>query len=112
MLKSLFTYHQVEPSFLDFVYTFGGQESQMDLCLMNFQSSDTLSVRKDDLIRIPELGRSGREVCVSYLLRSVERDPQPSKRWKWNLRQSAVYHSFDFESGQSFWFTIKANDLF
>ncbi|KAM7187642.1 hypothetical protein V8F33_011109 [Rhypophila sp. PSN 637] len=110
LLKSLFTYHQVEPSFLDAIQTFGDQDDPKDLSLMNFNSSDTLTVRNDKLIAIPKLNRSGREINMSYLLRAPE--AKKNKDWKWQIRQAAVYHSFDTETGKSFWCTIKGNDEF
>lgn len=84
----------------------------MDLCLAHFKGFHTIGSDDNDLIDISELGRSGRDLRMSYLLRSMEYDPDSKKKWKWNLRQTAVYHSFDAETGQSFWCNIKANDEF
>lgn len=112
MLKSCFTFHQVEASFLDSVYTFGDQDKPLDLCLAHFRSSHTMDLAERDLIAIPELHLSGREFRVSYLLRSMEFSGNTESTWKWNLRQTAVYHSFDAETGKSFWCNIKANDNF
>ncbi|KAK0712016.1 hypothetical protein B0H67DRAFT_542053 [Lasiosphaeris hirsuta] len=110
MFKTIATNHQVDASFLDAVSTFGDQEEPKDLCLMNISSTHTLKTPQDKLVAIPELGRSGREIQVSYLLRSVE--TKENRDWPWQIRQAAVHHSFDVETGRSFWFTIKGNDLF
>jgi len=107
IFKTLSTHQQIDSSFLEAVYAFGDQEDPKDLCLMNFSSGHTLTAPQDKLVAIPELDRSGREIRVSYLLRSVEK--KKNKEWPWQIRQAAVYHSFDTESGKSFWFTIKGN---
>jgi hypothetical protein len=114
MLKSCFTFHQVEPSFLESVYTFGDQEKPLDMCLAYFKGSHTIDLDKKNLIAVPELRRSGRDLRMSYLLRSMELDTNTSNEneRRWNLRQTAVYHSFDVDTGQSFWCNIKANDEF
>lgn len=91
MFKTIATHQQVGTSFLDAVYAFGDQEEPKDLCLMNFSSTHTLKTPQDKLVAIPELGRSGREFQVSYLLRSVE--AKKDRDWPWQIRQAAVYHS-------------------
>ncbi|KAK5655746.1 hypothetical protein OQA88_5283 [Cercophora sp. LCS_1] len=108
VFTAISTYQQIEPSFLDAVFTFGEQEEPKDLCLMSFSSGHTLSAPKDKLIQIPGLGRSGRGIHVSYLLRSIE--AKGKRDWPWQIRQAAVYHSFDTETGKTFWLTIKGND--
>ncbi|KAK3367593.1 hypothetical protein B0H63DRAFT_489466 [Podospora didyma] len=110
MLKTVFTYHQVEPSFLDAVHTFGDQADPKDLCLMSFRSHDTLTTPKNRLAAIPKLDRSGREIDVSYLLRAPE--IKKDNDWPWQIRQAAVYNSFDVITKRSFWCTIKGNDEF
>jgi hypothetical protein len=40
----------------------------------------------------------------------VERS-QGDPELPWSIRQSAMYHSFDLESGQSFWVNVKGNKL-
>jgi hypothetical protein len=109
MLSTLFTYHQVDFSYLENLYTFGDQEDPKDVCLAGFAASKSLAKPSMGLIALPKLGRSGREIRVSYLLRSVE---SKNRDWKWQVRQAAVYHSFDTETGRSFWFTIKGNGEF
>jgi hypothetical protein len=61
------------------------------------------------LPRIARLGRSGRELRHSFLLRSVER--AEGAKDPWSIRQVAAYHSFDVETGRSVWITVKGNDL-
>ncbi|ORY56097.1 uncharacterized protein BCR38DRAFT_451443 [Pseudomassariella vexata] len=106
MLQSLFTFQQVEPSFLDYLHTFGDQEEPIDACLCHFQSDDSLG---SSALAIPTLGRSGSSMRLSYLLRAPEHVPEAE--WKWSIRQAAVYLSFDIKTGRTLWITIKGNNL-
>ncbi|KAK3367215.1 hypothetical protein B0T24DRAFT_385828 [Lasiosphaeria ovina] len=109
MLKLVLTFHQVDPSFLDCLLTFGDQDEPQDACLSQFQCHDALEIQ-DRLPYIPELGRSGKEIRCSFLLRSVESAPEATS-WPWSIRQLAVYHSFDISNGRTVWITTKGNDL-
>lgn len=112
MFKYLLSFHQVEESFLDSVYTFGEQNEAQDLCLTSFKVTDTLASPASDIVSLSIQQRSGREIRMSYLLRSVERtSPQPSV-WSWRIRPTAVYHSFDILTGRSFRISIKGDGLF
>ena len=105
MLMLIFTYHQVMPAFLDFLFPFGRQEYQKDFHSCGFRH-DTCISEFDGGLKIPELGRSGREFQICYSLKSVE----PSKdRWPWSIRQCALYHSFDLETGRSNWIVVKGD---
>ncbi|KAK6845643.1 hypothetical protein PG995_015753 [Apiospora arundinis] len=120
-LQRVFAFHEVHPSFLDYVHSFGDQEDPIDAGLCHFQSDDisTAGYTEDSSeVRnifmglgqaIPELGRSGNALRQSYLLRSVERI-EDEANWNWSIRQVAVYHSFDTKTGRSLWINIKGND--
>ncbi|KAF4902207.1 hypothetical protein CGCFRS4_v002372 [Colletotrichum fructicola] len=113
MLKLVGSYHQIDPSFLESVHTFGAQDDPIDCGLAHFRASDSLQCSKRDQIELKRLGRSGRNLQLSYLLRSVEySDSGSTGVWGWQIRQAANYHSFDVNTGRSFWLTIKGNDLF
>lgn len=102
--------------------TFGRTGHPKDVFLAVFNSEDT--VLTPIPVAIPELGRSGKELRISYLLRSVEWDQSDSisatldfrmeddalVKGDWLVRQAVVYHSFDVEEGRSFWLTIKGNN--
>ncbi|KAK3372080.1 hypothetical protein B0H63DRAFT_483814 [Podospora didyma] len=109
MLKLILTFHQVDPLFLDYIFTFGDQDEPLDAGLSHFQRQDALTVPKR-LPFIAELGRSGREIRHSFLLRSVERVPTATS-WPWSIRQLAAYHSFDVVNGRTVWITVKGNDV-
>ncbi|PNP86646.1 hypothetical protein FNYG_00036 [Fusarium nygamai] len=106
------SYHQIPPTFIDFVSAFGATHYPTDYYMTGFDSDDTLGIQDSNLINISTLGRSGREHRIQYLLRSVERGSNDDGLRRWNIRQAAVYHSFDFVSGKALWINIKANELF
>jgi hypothetical protein len=109
LLTLLLTYHQVMPSFLDFIFPFGRQENANDFYFSGFRQE----TRLEDVykrLQIPEIGRSGREIRMCYNLKSVEpSEYQPS--FPWSIRQTAVYHSLDVETGQTFWIILKGDEL-
>lgn len=92
------------------MFSFGSTDDPIDYHMTGFNSHDTLDVGKDRLLDIPKLGRSGREHCVQYLLRSLERDIDDNQV-TYKIRQMAVYHTFDVVTGKALWINIKANDL-
>ena len=109
MLTLVFTYHQVLPSFLDFLFPFGNQQYAQDFHFSGFKSEDRVS-DVDSGLSIPQLGWSGRDFQLCYNLKSIE----PSKgqpEWPWSVRQSALYHSFDVETGRTNWIIIKGDQL-
>ncbi|PVI06061.1 hypothetical protein DM02DRAFT_681493 [Periconia macrospinosa] len=109
MLSFLFTYNQVMPSFLDFIFPFGKQIEAQDFYFSGLRDESRLGTRHRGL-EIPRLNRSGNEIRFCYNLRSVERsESQPGLQW--SIRQSAVYHSFDLETGQSLWVNVKGNKM-
>lgn len=117
MLLSTLTYHQVMPSFLDFLFSYGEQHHAQDFHFTGFRHETRLSEAQREL-SIPGLGRSGRNVQLCYNLRSVEYSPDPEAEaeadpeyWPWSIRGTATHHAFDFESGQSNWIIVKGNEL-
>jgi len=97
------------PNFLDFVFPFGHQHYAEDFHFSGFRE-DTRLASVGGCLNISELGRSGREIRVSYSLKSVEPyDKTPD--WPWSVRQTALYHSFDVVTGKSCWVVVKGNKL-
>ena len=109
MLLFIFTYHQVMPTFLDFLFPFGKQLYTQDFQFSGFRSEDRLS-SDDRGLELPRLGRSGRDIRMCYNLKSVE-PSKSQKEWPWSIRQMAAYHSFDIETGKAFWVIIKGDQL-
>ena len=109
MFMFILTYHQVIPSFLDFVFPFGKQEYNDDFQFSGFRSDDRLAIN-DRGLDLPDIGRSGRDIRMCYNLKSVEQS-EGQKQWPWSIRQTALYHSFDTETGHAFWIFIKGDQL-
>jgi hypothetical protein len=109
MLEYALTYHQVMPAFLDFLFCFGRQQDAQDFHFSGFSYENHL-IEAEKTLNITKLRCSGRDIHMCYNLKSVERYPsQP--HWPWSIRQMAVYHSFDVETGNSFWIILKGNQV-
>ncbi|VTT72320.1 unnamed protein product [Fusarium fujikuroi] len=104
-------FYQVGASFVDFLSSFGVCEEPLDYHMTGFNSYDTLDAPEDKITKIPELGRSGREHTVQYLLRSIEESTGDGGQVVWNIRQMAVHHKYDFGQGKTFWLNIKTNSV-
>ena len=109
MFGALLTYYQVNPTFLDFAFSFGRRGYAQDCPAGGFRSRISLSksVTTPDQA---QLGRSGFGFQQCYGLRSVE-SINTDEKWPWSVRHAAVHHSFDVYTGQAFWILIKANLL-
>jgi hypothetical protein len=96
------------PAFLDFIFPFGLQEYAQDFHFSGFRE-ETHLLDTEKGLQIQKLGRSGRDICMCYSLKSVER--LDGENWPWSIRQTAAYHSFDVETGRAFWILVKANEV-
>ena len=109
MLMLVFSYHQVMPEFLDFLFPFGKQHYAQDFHFSGFRQQTRLNKRNKGL-SIPELGWSGSDLRICYNLKSVE-PSESHPDWPWSVRQAAVHHLFDVGSGRSSWIVVKGDDL-
>ncbi|KAK0658906.1 hypothetical protein QBC41DRAFT_360500 [Cercophora samala] len=109
MAKLLFTFHQVDPSFLGFVYNlyFGYGYQHADFSISKFLPAIDTSPTPSTF-----LNRSGRVICHSFLLRGV----QEGHDWRedccndsWVRLQVVAYHSFDIKTGTMTWITLRAS---
>jgi hypothetical protein len=105
MFCFLLSYLQVMPSFLDIILPFAeaadphftgsrGEESVVDL--------------KQPSPKFSQVGLSARRMQVCYNLGSTEQFPTLEGKWH-SIHQTAVYHTFDFDTGKSVWI-ISGND--
>jgi hypothetical protein len=108
MLEYLLSFHQVSPSFLELVFAFGAGNQPEDFHYTSFRQESFLD-QVNTKFAIFRLGRSGREVRQCYNLWSTE--PSSGGSNPWSIRQAAVYHSFDVNTGKAFWIDIKANGV-
>lgn len=108
-LTELFTYHQVMPAYLDFMFVFGAQSDAADLRFSGFREQ---TIMKDPPRgpAIPDLGRSGRHFQLCYILKGVtlkRKSDENTKLDEWSIRQAAVYHQFDVVYGTLLWIVTK-----
>ena len=109
MLTLAFTYFQVMPQFLDFLFAFGKQGHAQDLYCSGFRQLTRLTNFEAGLC-VPELGWSGRDLQLCYSLKSVEKSAF-QKDWPWSIRHCAAHHSFDVDNVRSTWIIIKGDRL-
>ncbi|KAF2186405.1 hypothetical protein K469DRAFT_664384 [Zopfia rhizophila CBS 207.26] len=108
MLCFAFSYHQVLPQFMDFVFSFENYGSSPSLHLPCFREEDCLDPQQG--LQVPELGRSGHQLRICYNLQSVERIRELSDP-EWVIQHTAVYQTFDLDTGQSLWIILKGNEV-
>ncbi|PGH11426.1 hypothetical protein AJ80_07104 [Polytolypa hystricis UAMH7299] len=108
-LAEVFTYHQVMPVYLDFMFVFGAQSDATDLRFGGFHQH----VMMRDPPRgpsMPELGRSGRYFQLCYNLKGVTPKLKSDVNLKldeWSIRQAAIYHQLDVVYGTTLWIVTK-----
>ena len=106
-LAFLFTYYQVMPSFLDFVFTFRHRSRPVDHAI--FRQESYLDV-DSPTFRLNAPARSGFQIQHAFNLLSVERAKDKNEAHQWPLRQVALYHSFDVQNGRTVWIFLKGNN--
>lgn len=110
-LQFLLTYHQVMPSFLDFVFLFKGRENALAQAIFRHENY----LEKDSpKFNVPTIGRSSVLVQHAFNILSVEKPM--SKRGQdqiteWPLRHATVYHAFDLQNGRALWAVLKGNNI-
>ncbi|KAH7393821.1 hypothetical protein DE146DRAFT_660113 [Phaeosphaeria sp. MPI-PUGE-AT-0046c] len=109
MFKLLFSYHQIMPSFLDFVFPFGKQVYPQDVHFSGLREDSRLGPHNQNN-GLMKLGRSGSGFQLCYNLRSVEPSKDQSSL-PWSIRQAAVYHQFDTNTATAVWVIVKGNKL-
>ena len=108
-LLRLLTYHQVMPEFVDYVGVFGTQEGPADPIFASFCEQTTLSPRT--ALSMPQLGRSGRQFQMCYILRAPARKTNKyGGNVEWSLRPTAIHHQFDVVEGTTVWTIIRGGE--
>jgi hypothetical protein len=111
MLLRTLSYHQVMPSYLDFIFVFGSQSEPRDLRYSGFREQTLLSSPARGL-SVPSLGRSGRQFQLCYNLKAVaciSPLETPTKQKRWSIRQAAFHHQFDVVEGTTLWIVTKGD---
>ncbi|KAK3985628.1 hypothetical protein QBC44DRAFT_154128 [Cladorrhinum sp. PSN332] len=110
MFGLVMTFHQAMSPFVELVLGFGKPRSEQEFHYTAFRHEGYMGTHQGQRLAIPQLGRSGREIRHCFNLWSPEQS-NASGSMTWSLRQTAAYHAFDIEFGQSLWINIKANNL-
>ncbi|KAH7087651.1 hypothetical protein FB567DRAFT_350505 [Paraphoma chrysanthemicola] len=108
-LAAIMTYHQVMPTYLDFMLVFGAQSDANDLRFSGFRDQVRLKAPSTGPA-LPSLGRSGKHYQLCYNLKGVQfkkKHDENIKNDEWSIRQTAVYHQFDVETGRTLWIVTK-----
>ncbi|KAI0402284.1 hypothetical protein F4802DRAFT_576572 [Xylaria palmicola] len=104
-LLRILSYHQVMPTYIDFLLVYGAEEEDRELRYNAFRTRTTFINPEPGNI-IPDLNRSGRQHEICYNLKAVApKDPTKSQfvKNRWRIRQSAVYHRLDLGTGSALW---------
>ncbi|KAL8754822.1 MAG: hypothetical protein Q9199_004065 [Rusavskia elegans] len=107
MLTRILTYHQVMPSYLDFLFVFGLSNSARELRFSGFRQQISLPDRAENPA-IPGMGRSGHSFQMCYNLKGVA-CISTEKPAQWSIRQAAIHHQFDMEEGTALWIVTKGD---
>ncbi|RDW57310.1 hypothetical protein BP5796_12760 [Coleophoma crateriformis] len=111
ILLRILSYHQVMPGYIDFLLVFGFQDEPRDLRFSGFREQNLLNTP----IRGPAvemLGRSGRQFQLCYNLKAancISLAQTKVEHKVWSIRQAAIHHQFDIETGTSLWIVTKGD---
>jgi hypothetical protein len=112
MLTRILSYHQVMPSYLDFMSVFGRQSDARDLRFSGFREQTLLSNPPRSASE-QTLGRSGQQFQLCYNLKSVAcpagSNSVPIKEDWPSIRQAAFHHQFDVAKGNTLWIITKGD---
>ena len=114
MLARILSYHQVMPSYLDFLFVFGAHEHAREARFSGFREQLLLTHGND--LKIDPLGRSGCHFQLCYNLKTVAKWTEPAyslpSKSQWSIKQGAFHHQFDAENGSSLWIITRADKDF
>lgn len=109
VLSRIFSYHEVMPVYLDFIFVFGAQTEARDRRFTGFREQTVLSDPPRGLA-ISDLGRSGRKYQLCYNLKTVSlksEDPKNISLSEWSIQPAAIHHQFDVVYGTTLWIVTK-----
>jgi hypothetical protein len=111
-LAEIMTYHQVMPTYLDFMLVFGAQSDPKDLRFSGFREQIQLRAPATGLSS-STLGRSGRYYQICYNLKSVQMKKKSAEnvtRDDYSIRQASILHVFDVVLGTTLWIVTKGGE--
>ena len=135
MMTHLLTFHGVMPTYLDFVFVFGRQEEPRDLNFSGFREHMSLEkhrITQNHQIKslqdrpMPVIGDDHYQMCfnlkgATFKTNTWKRqweamrlehkisDSLPVLDREWTIRQVAIYHRFNVETGETLWILTKGD---
>lgn len=106
MLNKLFTYFQVDHSFIEAIRSFEYTLGFARLPSAAFWGRSTASVPPGQLVPLARQCRSGREIAMSFALHTI----RPDDYGQWPIEKRAIYSWFDLETGRSTWLVVSDDD--
>lgn len=111
MLVRILSYHQVMPSYIDFLCVFGSQDEPRDLRFASFREQTLISEPARGPA-VEALGRSGRQFQICYNLKAANCTSSANTKVQakqWSIRQVAIHHQFDVKTGTTLWIVTKGD---
>ena len=109
MFARILSYHQVMPSYLDFVSVFGIHNRFREPRFSGFR--DQTLLKGNTKLKIDSLGRSGQQYQLCWNLKAPGKWSEEGTLQigpeKWSVRQGAFHHQFDVEKGTTLWIITK-----
>ncbi|KFY78085.1 hypothetical protein V498_09195 [Pseudogymnoascus sp. VKM F-4517 (FW-2822)] len=99
------------PGYLDFLFSFGQKHNLRDIRFSAFREQTLLNSPARGPV-VPGLGRSGRQIQISFNLKGVScivESKSDMHKQQWSLREVAIHHQFDIELGTTLWIITKGN---
>ncbi|KLU87254.1 hypothetical protein MAPG_06255 [Magnaporthiopsis poae ATCC 64411] len=105
-LNKLFTYFQVDHSFIEAIRSFEYTPGFARLPSAAFWGRSTASVPPGQSVPLARQCRSGREIAMSFALHTI----RPDDYGQWPIEERAIYSWFDLETGRSTWLVVSDDD--
>ncbi|OAL52682.1 hypothetical protein IQ07DRAFT_642349 [Pyrenochaeta sp. DS3sAY3a] len=111
MSNLLLSFHQVMPTYLDFMSAFGLQLVQKEVRFSGFHEQSTLSAPNSKRPSVSQLDRSGHGYQLCYNLKAIVDKGGKGKDKDWSKRQAAIHHQFDADNGKALWICTEGRKL-
>ena len=106
-MKLILHYHQVMPSFLEYIFPFRNQYTKEDFHIAGFRNQPYIG-ETNRFAKDSGLDRSGRHIEFCYNLKAVEDTGESEDPWR--VRQCSIYHQFDLKLQRANWIVVKGNE--
>ncbi|KAK4220882.1 hypothetical protein QBC38DRAFT_493209 [Podospora fimiseda] len=98
-LQRIFSYHQIEPWVLDFLFVYGKGSRRREARYNGFRTESTIKSNADT---INMLRRSNKQYHLCYDIKSVSQDEEGNPN-DIVVRHATIYHQFDVRTKRQLW---------